>query len=104
MRTGPSEPASPISDRQESEKSSGPSAAGQIRDERHCHERALVTKANYTTSRHFPYEDHADPVITTISHAWFGANFRAYIEILTKQKGPDADQPHRVTYRKLVRG
>jgi len=31
-------------------------------------------------------------------------NFQAYIEDLKKWKGPDADQPHRVTYRKLVRG
>ena len=31
-------------------------------------------------------------------------NFQAYIEDLKKRKGPDADQPHRVTYRKLVRG
>ena len=31
-------------------------------------------------------------------------NFQTYIEDLKKRKGPDADQPHRVTYRKLVRG
>ena len=31
-------------------------------------------------------------------------NFGSYIEDLKKRKGPDADQPHRVTYRKLVRG
>ena len=31
-------------------------------------------------------------------------NFQAYIEDLKKRKGPDSDQPHRVTYRKLVRG
>ena len=31
-------------------------------------------------------------------------NFQAYIEDLKKRKGPDADQPHRVTYRRLVRG
>ncbi|HEU4988586.1 MAG TPA: energy-dependent translational throttle protein EttA [Gemmatimonadaceae bacterium] len=35
---------------------------------------------------------------------WFEGNFQAYIEDLKKRKGPDADQPHRVTYRKLVRG
>jgi hypothetical protein len=59
---------------------------------------------NYTTSCHFPYEAHPDPVITTISCAWFEGNLQAYIEDLKKRKGPDADQPHRVTYRKLVRG
>jgi hypothetical protein len=30
-------------------------------------------------------------------------NFQAYIEDLKKRKGPDADQPHRIKYRKLVR-
>ncbi|HET7630871.1 MAG TPA: energy-dependent translational throttle protein EttA [Gemmatimonadaceae bacterium] len=35
---------------------------------------------------------------------WFEGNFQAYVEDLKKRKGPDADQPHRVTYRKLVRG
>jgi len=59
---------------------------------------------NYTACGTFPYEDHADPVITTLSCAWFEGNFQAYIEDLKKRKGPDADQPHRVTYRKLVRG
>jgi len=35
---------------------------------------------------------------------WFEGNFGSYIEDLKKRKGPHADQPHRVTYRKLVRG
>jgi ATPase subunit of ABC transporter with duplicated ATPase domains len=34
---------------------------------------------------------------------WFEGNYQAYIEDLKKRKGPDADQPHRVQYRKLVR-
>jgi ATP-binding cassette ChvD family protein len=34
---------------------------------------------------------------------WFEGNYQAYIEDLKKRKGPDADQPHRVTYKKLVR-
>ena len=63
-----------------------------------------VTKVNYTTCLDFPYEGHPDFVITTISSAWFEGNFGSYIEDLKKRKGPDADQPHRVTYRKLVRG
>ncbi|MDE3151831.1 MAG: hypothetical protein KGL93_06240 [Gemmatimonadota bacterium] len=63
-----------------------------------------MTKVNYTTSHTFPYEDHSDPVITTLSGAWFEGNFQAYIEDLKKRKGPDADHPHRVTYKRLVRG
>jgi ATP-binding cassette ChvD family protein len=34
---------------------------------------------------------------------WFEGNYQAYIEDLKRRKGPDADQPHRIAYRKLVR-
>jgi energy-dependent translational throttle protein EttA len=34
---------------------------------------------------------------------WFEGNYQAYIEDLKKRKGPDADQPHRVAYKRLVR-
>jgi len=34
---------------------------------------------------------------------WFEGNFGSYVEDLRKRKGPDADQPHRIAYRKLVR-
>jgi energy-dependent translational throttle protein EttA len=34
---------------------------------------------------------------------WFEGNYQAYIEDLKRRKGPDADQPHRVAYKKLVR-
>ena len=34
---------------------------------------------------------------------WHEGNYQGYIEDLKKRKGPDADQPHRVQYRKLVR-
>jgi ATP-binding cassette ChvD family protein len=34
---------------------------------------------------------------------WHEGNYQSYIEDLKKRKGPDADQPHRVGYRKLVR-
>ena len=34
---------------------------------------------------------------------WFEGNFQAYQEDLKKRKGPDADQPHRIAYKKLVR-
>ena len=30
-------------------------------------------------------------------------NYGSYIEDLKRRKGPDADQPHRVPYEKLVR-
>ena len=34
---------------------------------------------------------------------WFEGNYGAYIDDLKKRKGPDADQPHRIKYKKLVR-
>ena len=34
---------------------------------------------------------------------WYEGNFAAYIDDLKKRKGPDADQPHRIKYKKLVR-
>ena len=30
-------------------------------------------------------------------------NYQSYIEDLRKRKGADADQPHRIAYKKLVR-
>ncbi|MGQ0539906.1 MAG: energy-dependent translational throttle protein EttA [Gemmatimonadaceae bacterium] len=34
---------------------------------------------------------------------WYEGNYQAYIEDLRRRKGPDADQPHRIKYKKLVR-
>ncbi|MGQ0648858.1 MAG: energy-dependent translational throttle protein EttA, partial [Gemmatimonadaceae bacterium] len=34
---------------------------------------------------------------------WFEGNYDAYIEDLKRRKGPDADQPHRIKYKRLVR-
>ena len=34
---------------------------------------------------------------------FFEGNFASYVDDLKKRKGPDADQPHRIKYRKLVR-
>ncbi|HEX5073083.1 MAG TPA: energy-dependent translational throttle protein EttA [Gemmatimonadaceae bacterium] len=34
---------------------------------------------------------------------WHEGNYQSYIEDLKTRKGPDADQPHRVAYKKLVR-
>jgi energy-dependent translational throttle protein EttA len=33
----------------------------------------------------------------------FEGNYQGYIEDLKRRKGPDADQPHRIAYKKLVR-
>ena len=34
---------------------------------------------------------------------WHEGNYQSYVEDLRKRKGPDADQPHRAAYKKLVR-
>ncbi len=34
---------------------------------------------------------------------WHEGNFQSYVEDLKRRKGADADQPHRIAYRKLVR-
>ena len=34
---------------------------------------------------------------------WHEGNYQSYIEDLKRRKGADADQPHRVQYKKLVR-
>jgi energy-dependent translational throttle protein EttA len=34
---------------------------------------------------------------------WYEGNYQSYIEDLKRRKGPDADQPHRIRYKKLVR-
>jgi energy-dependent translational throttle protein EttA len=34
---------------------------------------------------------------------WHEGNFQSYVEDLKRRKGPDADQPHRVKYKRLVR-
>ena len=41
-------------------------------------------------------EPHADAVC-------FEGNSQAYVQDLRKRKGPDADQPHQIAYKKLVR-
>ncbi len=35
---------------------------------------------------------------------WFEGNFEAYEELRRRELGPAADRPHRLTYKKLVRG
>ena len=34
---------------------------------------------------------------------WFEGNFKEYDADLRRRKGAEAEQPHRVTYKKLVR-
>lgn len=34
---------------------------------------------------------------------WFEGNYQSYIEDLKRRKGADADQPHRIAYKRLVR-
>jgi len=34
---------------------------------------------------------------------WFEGNYGAYIDDLKRRKGADADQPHRIKYKPLVR-
>ncbi len=40
---------------------------------------------------------------TNTLRSWCEGNYGAYIEDLKERKGPDADQPHRIKYKKLVR-
>lgn len=35
---------------------------------------------------------------------WFAGNYSAYLEDFRRRKGKEADQPHRLKYRKLMRG
>jgi ATPase subunit of ABC transporter with duplicated ATPase domains len=35
---------------------------------------------------------------------WYSGNYSAYLEDFRRRKGKDADQPHRLKYRKLTRG
>jgi sulfate-transporting ATPase len=35
---------------------------------------------------------------------WFNGNYSAYLEDFRRRKGKDADQPHRIKYRKLTHG
>ena len=34
---------------------------------------------------------------------WFAGNYSSYLEDFKKRKGKEADQPHRIKYRKLSR-
>jgi hypothetical protein len=41
--------------------------------------------------------------MTNVQFVWFEGNFKEYDAELRRRKGADADTPHRVTYKKLVR-
>ena len=45
----------------------------------------------------------ASSVIERRDSMWFEGNYGSYVEDLKKRKGPEADQPHRIGYKKLVR-
>jgi energy-dependent translational throttle protein EttA len=34
---------------------------------------------------------------------WHGRNYQSHIESLKRRNGADADQPHRIAFKKLVR-
>ena len=34
---------------------------------------------------------------------WFAGNYSSYIEDFHRRRGKDADQPHRIKYRRLTR-
>jgi energy-dependent translational throttle protein EttA len=38
------------------------------------------------------------------SVSWFAGNYSSYLEDFRRRKGKDADQPHRIKYRRLTRG
>ena len=46
---------------------------------------------------------HAAAGMTNTFLSEFEGNFKEYDADLRRRKGADADQPHRVTYKKLVR-
>ena len=49
-------------------------------------------------------EGQLNELLEAISYLnWFEGNFKEYDADLRRRKGADADTPHRVTYRKLVR-
>ena len=41
--------------------------------------------------------------MNNVQAMWFEGNFKEYDADLRRRKGADADTPHRVTYKKLVR-
>ena len=75
------------------------------RDKEFLSQNDFVTDANYRTWRR-------NAVLRTtckcarmnnIQATWFEGNFKEYDADLRRRKGADADTPHRVTYKKLVR-
>jgi hypothetical protein len=53
-------------------------------------------------------QDRAEPqcsahVVCLYRRGAHEGSFHSYVEDLRKRKGPDADQPHRIAYKRLVR-
>jgi hypothetical protein len=49
------------------------------------------------------YGSRADRAPTTCDARHSEGNYQSYIEDLKRRKDADADQPHRIAYKKLVR-
>jgi hypothetical protein len=52
----------------------------------------------------FPYDKARGQAPTTTEILYSQGNYQGYIEDLKRRKGAEADQPHRIAYKKLVRG
>ena len=52
----------------------------------------------------FPYDKARGQIPTTTERIYSEGNYQGYIEDLKRRKGAEADQPHRIAYKKLVRG
>jgi hypothetical protein len=61
---------------------------------------ADVLRSDYKQSEHGRVRS-LEGRLTTI--VWHAGTFESYNADLKRRKGADADQPHRIAYRKLVR-
>ena len=52
----------------------------------------------------FPYDKARGQIPTTTERIYSEGNYQGYIEDLRRRKGAEADQPHRIAYKELVRG
>ena len=64
-----------------------------------------MTRSDHPTCRESPYavraREPAEPQQPAMRDT--PRNYQSYIEDLKKRKGADADQPHRIAYKQLVR-
>jgi hypothetical protein len=73
-------------------------AGGEGHTERDCHPGAAHDRwfLDRVATHVLAFEGESETV-------WFEGNYGAYIEDLKRRKGADADQPHRLKYKPLVR-